>query len=303
MNNSQPVLALRRRKHKDTLAACLFLAPTTIAFILFILLPLVIVIYISFTKYNVISPPQLNEFKNWIRLTKDKKFVISLTNSFKFLILLVPMHIIVALLLAMGVNALNNRIAIYTFRTIIYFPTLFAASAVAMAWVFVFDKDFGMLNYFLGLLGISKIPWLESSFWAYPAVMIFSLWKFVGNYFLYLYVAIRGVDKTYLEAAEIDGASSTAKFFRIILPLITPTLFFVLVTNMISAVQIFTEPYLITGGGPGNSTRTLSLYIYEAAYGSQNYGYASAMALVFTAIILVLTLLQFKGSSWVSYDR
>ena len=303
MNQPLTAIVKRRRKHKDTLTACLFLAPTTIAFLLFIFIPLVIVIYVSFTKYNVISPPQLNEFKNWIRLTKDKKFVISLTNSFKFLILLVPMHIVASMLLALGVNALRNRIAIYTFRTIIFFPTLIAASSVAIAWIYIYDKDFGMLNYFLGLLGIEKIPWLLSSNWVYQSVMIFSLWKFVGNYFLYLYVAIRGIDKTYLEAAEIDGASAFTKFFHISLPLITPTLLFVLITNMISAVQIFTEPYIITGGGPGNTSRTLSLYIYETAYGSQNYGYASSMALVFTVIILILTLLQFKGSSWVSYDR
>lgn len=293
----------KKRQRQETAAAYLFLAPSLIAFVAFILIPLVLVVYLSFTKYNVIQPPVLNDYKNWIRLTLDKKAWISLGNSFRFLVLLVPMHVIASMLLALGVNALRSKLCAYTFRTIFYFPTLLAASSVAMAWKFILSTDFGILNYYLGLLGIPQIPWLNSSFWVYPAVMIFSLWKFVGSYFLYIYIGLRGIDRTYMEAAEIDGAGPCKKFWHITLPLISPTLFFVFITSMISTVQIFTEPYMLTGGGPGNASRTLSLYIYETAYGSQNYGYASALALCFLAIVLVMTLLQFKNSSWVNYDR
>lgn len=288
---------------REAVAAYLFLAPSLFAFVAFVFIPLVVVVYISFTKYNVIQPPVFNEFKNWIRLTVDKKALTALVNSLKFLVLLVPMHLVASMLLALGVNAMRKKMIAYTFRTIFYFPTLLAASSVAIAWKFILSTDFGILNYYLGLLGVSPIPWLNSSFWVYPAVMIFSLWKFVGSYFLYIYIGLRGIDRTYIEAAEIDGAGKLSQFCHITLPLLSPTLFFVFVTSMISTVQIFTEPYMLTGGGPGNASRTLSLYIYETAYGSQNYGYASAMALCFLVIVLLMTLLQFKNSSWVNYDR
>ena len=290
-------------RKREIAAGYLFLAPSLFAFLAFILIPLCLVIYISFTKYNVIRPAVFNDFKNWIRLTIDKKAWIALGNSFKFLILLVPMHVVASMILALGVNAMRARGSIWFFRTVIYFPTLLAASSVAIAWKFILSTDFGILNYYLGLIGIGQIPWLNSSFWVYPAVMIFSLWKFVGSYFLYIYIGLRGIDRGCLEAAEIDGASGFSKFIHVTLPLLSPTLFFVFVTSMISTVQIFTEPYMLTGGGPGNASRTLSLYIYETAYGSQNYGYASALALCFLAIVLVMTLLQFKNSSWVNYDR
>lgn len=293
----------RKSARKEAATAYLFLAPSLFAFLVFILVPLIIVVYISFTKYNVIQAPVFNDYKNWIKFTLDKKAWISLKNSFKFLIILVPMHVFFSMLLALGVNAIRSKIFAYAFRTVFYFPTLLAASSVAIAWKFILSTDFGILNYYLGLIGIAQIPWLNSSFWVYPAVMIFSLWKFVGSYFLYLYIGLRGIDRTYMEAAEIDGASRFVKFRHITLPLMSPTLFFVFITSMISTVQIFTEPYMLTSGGPGNASRTLSLYIYETAYGSQNYGYASALALCFLTIVLIMTLLQFRNSSWVNYDR
>ena len=173
-----------------------------------------------------------------------------------------------------------------------------------MAWVFVFSTDLGMLNFFLDKLGVSKIPWLASSYWVYPATMLFSLWKFNGGYFLYFFIGIQGVDKTYLEAAAIDGAGTFRKFFNITLPLISPTIFFVMVTNIIGCIQIFDEPYMLTGGGPGDASRSLSLYIYETAFKSHNYGYASAISLVLLVIVLLITLIQFRTSgTWVNYDR
>lgn len=291
-------------RRSEVRSAYLFLTPSLLAFVCFVAAPLVYVVYLSFTKYNIITPAVFNDAKNWIRLTLDKRFLATLGNSMKFVLLLVPMHMVVGLLLAAGVSSLKHKAGLYGLRTVYYFPTLIATSSVAMAWEFIFSTDVGMLNYFLARMGLAKIPWLMSSFWVYPAVMIFSLWKFIGGYFLYFLIGFLGIDKTYHEAAAIDGADAFRKFFSISLPMLSPTIFFVMITNIIGCVQIFDEPYLLTHGGPGDASRSLSLYIYETAYQSNNYGYASAIALVLLAVVLAITLIQFKFSgTWVNYDR
>lgn len=289
-----------RREARD---AYLFLAPSILGFIFFVLLPFFIIIYISFTKYNVITPPQLNEYKNWIKLTMDKRFVTTLLNSFKYIVLLVPMHMVVSLLLALGLTSVRNRLGVYALRTVYYFPTLIATASIAMVWIHFFNKDYGLLNYFIGLFGAEPIAWLKSSFWVYPATMIFSLWKFVGVYFLYFFIGLQGIDATYVESAQIDGANAWQQIRHIKLPLLTPTIFFVFVTQMIGTIQIFDEPFMLTSGGPGDASRSISQYIYDTAYTAHNFGYASAVALVLLVIVLIITLIQFRGSSWVNYDR
>lgn len=302
--SQKKVRRMSQNQRRETLSAYLFLAPSLLVFICFILLPLLFVVYLSFTKYDIISPAKFNDYKNWIRLTIDKRFFITIQNSAKFVGLLVPMHMVVGILLAAGVHSMKNRAGIYTFRTIYYFPTLIATSSVAMAWTFILNTDLGIINYYLTRLGFEKIPWLASSFWVYPATMLFSLWKFIGGYFLYFFIGFQGIDKTYFEAADIDGAGTFRKFFSVTLPMLTPTIFFVLITNIIGCIQIFDEPYMLTGGGPGDASRSLSLFIYETAYQSHNYGYASAISIVLLGIVLLITLLQFRLSdTWVNYDR
>lgn len=301
--NTMVARARKSRRRHETLSAYLFLSPAILIYGCFFIAPLIMVVYLTFHKYNVITPAVWNDYKNFIRLTMDKRMGLTIWNSFKMVLLICPMHIVFSLLLALGVNSIKNRAAVFTMRTILYFPTLVSVTAIALAWRFIFSNDFGVLNWFLGLFGAAPIPWLMSSFWAYPAFMIFSLWKNVGLYFLYFYIALQGIDKSVLEAAELDGATSARKFFRITLPMISPTMFFVMITMLIGCMQIFDEPYILTNGGPGDATRSFSLYIYETAFVSQNYGYASVLALIMLAIVLTITLIQFKGSSWVNYDR
>ncbi|MGI6174431.1 MAG: carbohydrate ABC transporter permease [Christensenellales bacterium] len=295
--------ASRTRRRKETISAYLFLSPALLVYLFFVIFPLFIVLYLMFHKYNVITPAQWNDYKNFLKAPIDSRIWITLTNSFKFVVLICPMHILFATLLALGVSSIKNRIAVYTVRTVLYFPTLLAVSSCALAWRYIFSTDFGILNWFLGLFGVQKIAWLNSSTWFYPAAMIFSLWKNVGYYFLYIYIALQGIDRSVLEAAELDGAVGARKFFGITLPMISPTLFFVIVTMIIGCIQIFDEPYIFTGGGPGDSTRTFSMYIHSTAFAAQNYGYACVLAMMLLIIVLIITLLQFKASSWVSYDR
>lgn len=300
----ETIARAQKRKHRrETLSAYLFLSPALIIYLCFIIMPLFIVIYLMFHSYNVITPAEWNDYKNFIRVGLDSRIWTTLFNSFKYVILICPMHIVFSILLALAVNTIKNRAAVFAVRTILYFPTLLAVSSVALAWTFIFSTDFGLLNWFLGFFGVEKIPWLKSSTWAYLAAMIFSLWKNVGLYFLYIYIGLQGVDKSVLEAAELDGAKPARKFFSITLPMISPTLFFVTITMMIGCIQIFDEPYILTGGGPGDATRSFSQYIYQTAFVSQNYGYACVLAMMMLVIVLTITLIQFKGSSWVSYER
>lgn len=302
-NASTTVKSHDRHRYGEVKTAWLFLAPAVVLFVLFVLVPVVWVVYLSFTRYNVITPAEFVQWENWNTLFSDERLKTIMFNTFKFAILLTPMHMLMGMVLALGVNSLKSKGLIYFFRTTFYFPTLLTTAAVAMAWTFIFSKDLGMLNYYLSLVGIEKIPWLSSSFWVYPAVMIFSLWKFDGIYFLYFLIGLQNINKELLEAAEIDGANGWKKLINVTLPMVSPTIFFVLTTMLIGVVQIFDEPYLLTQGGPGDASRTLNLYIYETAFVSHNFGYASAIAILLLVIVLVLTYLQFKFSNiWVNYD-
>ncbi|MDR2759019.1 MAG: sugar ABC transporter permease [Spirochaetaceae bacterium] len=291
--------------HKnETLIAFGFLAPATVLFFLFVLVPIVWVMVLSFLKYDVLTPARFIGLRNWRRLGNDPRLWLTLKNTVKFVGLIVPMHVIIGIVLALGVNYIKNKIGIYIYRTLFYFPTLVTSASVIIAWRYMLSTDTGMINYYLGLLGIPAIPWLSSSFWVYPSTMLFSLWKFHGTIFLYLFIGLQAIDHGLIEAALIDGANAWQRFWHITIPMISPTLFFVIIVNLINCFQIFDEPFLLTKSGPGDASRTISVYIYETAYGSQNYGYASVAALVLLVIIMVVTLIQMKGSNmWVTYDR
>ncbi|MDR1949404.1 MAG: sugar ABC transporter permease [Spirochaetaceae bacterium] len=255
-------------------------------------------------RYDIITPARFAGPRNWQRLWTDTRMLLTLKNTAVFVLLLVPMHTVMGTVLALGVNALKNKAGIYLYRTLYYFPTLVTSASVTITWGYLLSTDTGVLNYYLRLLGINAIPWLASSFWVYPATMLFSLWKFVGTYFLYFFIGLQNIDQGLIDAAKIDGANSWQRLKNITLPMLSPTLLFVIITQLIGCIQIFEEPYLLTKGGPGDASRSISLYIYEMAYRSQQYGYASAVSLVLLLIILLVTLIQIRGSDmWVNYDR
>jgi multiple sugar transport system permease protein len=290
--------------HNDEIFAAFgFLLPVVILYILFIFIPIVWTFYLSFVRYDIISPARFLGWKNWQRLFIDERIWLTLKNTAKFVFLLVPMQTSMGLLLALGVNSIKNRHCVNFFRTIYYFPVLVTCSSVILVWRFLLSTDLGIINYYLGLLGIGAIPWLGSSFWVYPSIMLFALWKFVGIYFLFFFIGLQNIDKGLIESAKIDGANDWQRFIHITIPMLSPTLFFVTITQLIGTIQIFDEPYILTKGGPGDASRSVSVYIYETAFLSQQYGYASSLSLVLLVIILAVTLIQMKGSSWVNYDR
>jgi multiple sugar transport system permease protein len=294
----------RAYHHDEIIAAYGFLSPAIVLYLLFILIPIIWVVYLSFMRYDIITPARFFGGRNWQRLWNDARMWLTLKNTATFVLLLVPMHTVIGILLALGVNTIKSHAGVYIFRTFYYFPTLVTSASVTLVWRYMLSTDLGMLNYYLGLLGIKAIPWLNSSFWVYPATMLFSLWKFDGIYFLYFFIGLQNIDKGLIDASKIDGANAWQRFKNVTLPMLSPTIFFVTVTQLIGCIQIFDEPFLLTRSGPGDASRTISVYIYETAYRSQQYGYASAVSLILLAIILTVTLIQMKGSNMcVSYDR
>jgi multiple sugar transport system permease protein len=292
------------KKTKDIIVGYLFLAPALLLFLLFIAEPLLASVILSFTKYNVITPYKFIGLDNFRQFFQDERLGLVYWNTFKYMLILTPLHVILGLLLALAVQRKMAKGLKYFFRTVIYFPVLATSAAVAVAWSFIFNKDFGIMNYFLSLFGLEAIPWMQSPNWVFLAVAIYSFWKFIGNAFLYYFIGLQNIPETLYEAAEIDGANMMQRFIYITLPMLSPILFFVLVTTLIGTTQIFDEPYLITGGGPGDASRSVNMYIYEIAFQHHEMGYASTVSISLFLGILSITALQFAFSKkWVSYDQ
>ncbi|WP_054027503.1 carbohydrate ABC transporter permease [Bacillus sp. FJAT-28004] len=292
------------KKTKDIIVGYLFLAPAILLFLVFIAEPVVASVILSFTEYNVITPSKFVGLDNIKQFFQDDRLGLVYWNTFKYILILTPLHVILGLLLALAVQRKMAKGWKYFYRTVFYFPVLATSAAVAVAWSFIFNKDFGILNYFLSLFGVDAIPWMQSPNWVFLAVALYSFWKFIGNAFLYYFIGLQNIPETLYEAAEIDGANKIQRFFNITLPMLSPMLFFVLVTTLIGTTQIFDEPYLITGGGPGDASRSVNMYIYEIAFQHHEMGYASTVSISLFLVILLITALQFAFSKkWVSYDQ
>lgn len=286
---------------REGIIAYLFILPAVFLFALFVGYPLVASFYLMFCKYNLISAPEFIGFKNIIKFFHDKEVPLVMLSSLKLLVVLVVLHVVLGLVLAYFVSLTGKKMS-SLYRTIIYIPTIMTTVSVATAWSYLYDTDFGVINFFLGKIGIDKIPWLNSSKWAFWAIVIFSIWKFVGTPFLYYYIGLQNIPASLYEAAKIDGANERQKFFYVTLPMLTPTIFMVIVLSLISYIQCFDEPYVLTGGGPGISTTTVSLYIYRN-FQAQNISYASILSVFLFILIMIVTIIQFKASNkWVNYD-
>lgn len=292
-----------KKKRSDNIAGYLFLLPAIVTFILFIGGPMIISFILSFFNYNLVSVPEFIGLKNIRKLLIDPQVKIAFINTLKFLVILVPVHCFGGLLLTYAVTLVRNAKMKTFYRSAIYFPTIVTTASVAIVWGYMFATDTGVINYFVRQLGGSNIPWLTDKKMVYVTVALFSFWKFVGNTFLYYFIGLQNVPDVYYEAAKIDGANTFQIFRKITLPLLSPTMFFVIITNIISVFQIFEEPYIITNGGPGTATKTLSFYIYEIAFKQLKIGYGCSLASLVFLIILLITIIQFVGQKkWVTYD-
>jgi multiple sugar transport system permease protein len=301
-----PVAQKRRvsnMQRRETIEGILYLSPWIIGFILFVAGPLVASIYLSFTKYNVLRPPEFIGLDNFIyAFSKDDLFLPSIGRTFYYALLLVPLGMIGSLFVAILLN--QKLVATTIWRTLYFLPTLTPLVAAALLWRWMLNPDVGLVNFLLSKVGITGPGWLNSTDWAIPSLVIMGLWASVGGSRMIIFLAgLQDVPAELLEAAEIDGAGSWAKFVNVTLPLISPTIFFNLVLGIIFALRTFEVAFVATNGGPARATWFISLHIYQSAFVSFDMGYASALSWLFFIILSVLTFLQFRFSGqWVFYQ-
>jgi multiple sugar transport system permease protein len=299
-------MALRIRMPKTKMArreaieGYLFILPWILGFLVFRLGPMLYSLFLSFTDYAARGAPKLIGFENYIYMfTKDPRFIDSLRSTFSFVIGFLPLNLAIGLALAL---LMNQRVrGILVFRAIYYLPAVISGVAVAILWQFVFHKQWGVLNAILSIFGIQPIGWLVDTKYVMIAFIIMSIWGVGGSMIIYL-AGLQSIPTELYESAAIDGANGIRKFWHITLPMLTPTIFFVLITGLIGAFQIFESAYIMTGGGPQYATYFFGLNIYYTAFQSLRFGYAATLAWMLFVIIVLLTVAVFGTSRrWVFY--
>ena len=286
---------------RETLAGYLFASPWFLGMLIFVAGPVIASFLISFMDWNLLGKAQWVGLENYRELIKeDPLFYQSLKVTAYYTVVAVPLGMGLALLLAMALSRKLKGESI--FRTIFFLPTVLSGVAVAMLWQWIFNADYGLINTFLRYLGVPAPEWLASETWALPALIIMSLWGVGGTMIIYI-AGLQNIPDQLYESAAIDGASPLRKFWHITVPMLSPVLFFTLILGVIGSFQVFTQAFVMTGGGPNYATYFYALYLYFQAIEYLNMGYASAMAWILFVIILALTLLQiYLSKHWVYYE-
>ncbi len=278
----------------------LFIAPAIILFSVFVLIPVIASFFLSFTKYNTLSAPRWVGLDNYYQiLFQDPRFWKALCNTTIYVVGVVPVGICVSLLLAV---AIDRKIKFKNFyKSIFFMPVVTSIVAVSVIWKWLFaGEKYGLINHWLMKMGINPVDWLMSPTWTLPAIMIMSIWAGLGYNMILLLAGLQTIPRTFYETADIDGATGWYKFWHITLPLLRPTLLFVVIMSMINSFQLFEQVYIMTSGtGEGvggvlDSALSLVAYLYERGFQRFEMGYASAIAYILFAIILVVTFINMK---------
>jgi multiple sugar transport system permease protein len=256
-------------------------------------IPVIAGFVISFTDWDMLSTPEFIGVDNYVELlTDDPLFWLTLKNTLTYSLIVIPGSIVVSLALALALTTKIKGVGIY--RTIYFLPYISSTIAISLVWKWIMHPDFGILNGFLGLFGVPKLGWLQDRSMALFSVALVAIWHSAGYNMTIFLAGLKGIPQSYYEAAEIDGASYWQRFRHITVPLLTPTLFFVLIISLIGSFQVFNLVYIMTEGGPGNSTQVYVYYLWENAFSFFRMGYASAMAYILFLIMLVITLFQVR---------
>jgi multiple sugar transport system permease protein len=291
-----------RKKRGDGKAATGFLAPSMLGLLAFTAFPIVASLIIGFYNWPVIGGHTFTGLKNYQTLLTSKEFHTSILNTFVFVLLYLPVNIVISLGLAVWISSKIKMRGLY--RTVFFIPAVTPVVANAAIFSLILSPN-GLIDSLMQTwFGVQAPNFLGSKTWAMSAVVMLSIWQGFGYNMLVFSASLDAVPASLTEAAAIDGAGTVARFFRIILPLMTPSIFFAVVLTLISSFQVFTQAYVLTGGGPGNATTTMVVYLYEQGFQFYKLGLASAVAWVLFVIILVITIFQFIGQKrWVHYDQ
>ncbi len=290
------------RYRNDIITAFLFLIPSFIIFGVFVYYALGFNIYLSFTSWNFLSKTkEFINLDNYIRLYSSKIFWRSVGSTVYFAIGSVSISMVIGLLLAI---LLNQKIPIRGFfRTIIFSPYVTTTAAISLLWIWIFQPDFGLINFGLELIGIDGPKWLSDTTWAMPALIIMEVWRHTGYVMVIFLAGLQNVPNELYEAAEIDGAGGWRKFLNVTLPLLSPTTFFLLITSLLSSFNTFDQVQVMTKGGPAGSTTVFNYFIYEQAFVNFRAGYAATASTTLFFILLLITIFQMVASRrWVYYS-
>lgn len=281
-----------------TTAAYFFLAPALSAIFIFFFIPVIAAFIISFTDFDIynlgnFSTLRFIGFENYIKLFNDDLFWTALGNTFYFVVVAGPLSIAVSLIAAL---MLNSKLVKFKslFRLAYFLPVVTTLVAVAIVWRFIYHPNFGILNFFLNLIGINPIDWLGDPDWAMPSIILLAVWKNFGYNMIIFIAGLQNIPEELYEAADIEGANAFQKFKHITLPMLAPTTIFVSIITMIGYFQLFAEPYVMTQGGPLNRTLSIVQYMYQEGFRWWNMGYSASIAFVLFIIIFIGTLIQFK---------
>ena len=278
-------------RHK-TILPWLLVSPYIIHFLVFVAFPIIFSLVLTFNKWNIISPMEYIGLGNYSRILQDRLFWKAVVNTLIFLTIHIPLQIIVALMLA---EILNQKIKLRPFfRGAFFLPVIVSGVVVSILWQQLLGYDTGIFNRMLTSIGLGRIGWLIDPNWAMPSIAIMATWKNVGLYIILFLVGLQTVPKAYYEAADLEGATKWQKFWHITLPMINPTIFMVVILSTIGGFSLFIEPYVMTGGGPLNSTLSAVLYIYKQAFFYYHMGYSATLGIFFAMIILFVIVIQKK---------
>lgn len=284
---------------QSRLTSSLFVMPYLLCFVAFLLFPIGYGIYISLHEFELLSKERpfvglthyIEIFTSGTYL--NSQFFEGLWVTLQFVIYSVPLLIAIGLGLALMLNRLPRKIR-GLYRTFYFMPYAFSASVMAVVWLMLYDTNAGFLNGLLGKIGVSPIPWLTGLPWAWVSLVLATLWWTIGFNLIIFINALNQVPEDYYEAASIDGATAWQKFIKITLPSIRPVMLFVMITSTIASFNIYAQPFLLTRGGPGSSTRVLLMNVLDQAFGRKELGSASAMAILMALIIIIISVVQYR---------
>lgn len=269
----------------------LLVAPAMIIFLVFVIWPVIYMLYVSFFDWNMIADMKFVGFKNYVKMFADKDFWLVLGNTFRFMLMMVPTTIILSLLIAIYLkkNTRINRLL----QNIMFMPNIVSLVSISFIWMWMMDEDRGLFNYVLGLLQIDPVNWLGDPNVAMLSLVIVNVWKSLGYYVLIFVAALQGIPGHLYEAAALDRAKPASVFFKITLPMLSPTLFFLTLTGIIGSFKTFESVSLMTAGGPADSTNTLVYELYQQGFVYYKIGHASAMGVILMMIVGAMTLVYF----------
>lgn len=281
-----------KRIANDTKWAWLMLLPNIVGFFMFMLVPVVVTFVLSFTNYDMLTPPEFIGLQNYENLIKDPIVWQVTGNTILYTLLTVPVGMALSLLLAV---ALDQQIGLKRFyRAAFFLPSITSMVVISIVWQWIYNPEFGLLNYGLSLFGIPKGKWLTSTSTSLLSIAIVGIWKRLGYDMILFLSGLQGISTTYYEAAKLDGASKLQQFKYITVPMLKPTTFFVFIMAIINSFQVFDQVMLMTSGGPGRSSSVLVHYLYQNAFQYFKLGYACAIAYLLFAIVMIITAVNLR---------